>query len=258
MNNLCKDIYNHIFSFLTHKELINLMAVSKSFYIFIDNLKLPNVDFYTACQNGYYLNIRKLGIKNFNLNKALYFASKGGHKPIINLLIKNGANNWVLAFKGACKCGNKDLIEFMYLNIVKDYNTIIEQLNNCKNVKLKNYISKYLIEFLDDDSLDWLIEKYLDIWNIGLYYVCKMGHRDLIDYMIENGANYLERGIAGACKGGYKDIIDYLIKQDGYIWALALYYACQSGNKNIIEYIINIIQGFGHDYNYVLEGACKI
>jgi len=78
MDNLYNDIYNYIFSFLDHKDLINLMMVSKKFYTLIDNLKLLNVDFYTSCLKGYYLNIRKENIENYIVDKTLFYACKGG------------------------------------------------------------------------------------------------------------------------------------------------------------------------------------
>ena len=157
MDKLYKDIYTHIFSFLSHKELIKLMLVSKSFYNFIDNLNLPNVDFYTSCEKGYYLNIRKLGLKNQNLNKALYFASKGGYMPIVKLLISNGANNWDLGFRGACEGGQQQIVDFMYQNIVNDYNKIIEKIGQ-----------SYLFE--DIKSVEILIAENL-ISGIGDYFM---------------------------------------------------------------------------------------
>src|SRR5579875_420955 len=257
MDNLYKDIYNHIFSFLSHRELINLMLVSKQFYHLVDNLNLPNVDFNTVCEKGYYLNIKKLGLKNQNLNKALFFATKGGHWPIDKLLISNGANNWVLAFNGACYDRHIDLIDFMYQNIVKDYNKIFEQINNCKDTKFKNFIYRYLPEFVNIKSVESLINDNLDIWNMGLYCVCKTGNQNLIDYFISKGANP-ERGISGACNSVYIDLIDYLITKGATVYDFVLYYACKSGRKDVVDYIIPKIQKDNIDYNYGLEGACKI
>src|SRR5579875_1017758 len=174
MDNLYNDIYIHIFSFLEHKDLINLMMVSKKFYTLIDNLKLPNVDFYTSCLKGYYLNIKKEKIENYNVNKALYFASKGGHKPIINLLIKSGAKYWELGLQGACEGGHKSIAEFMISNGAKNYNWGLT--GACKGGHR--------------DLVEFMIYNGANNWNWGLEGAYQGGHKDIIDFMIYNGAKY--------------------------------------------------------------------
>ncbi|MCW1309897.1 MAG: F-box protein, partial [Candidatus Nanoarchaeia archaeon] len=78
MEYLYNDVIIYVTTFLQQKDLINLMRVSKRFYNLINNLKLPNVDIYTACKNSYYLNINKYikSKKRFKINKAFTSACK--------------------------------------------------------------------------------------------------------------------------------------------------------------------------------------
>ena len=87
------DIYclKSILKESNHKDLINWRLVCKRFKNIIDDLDF-NVDFYTACEKGYYISINKyLKTDFFDYNKALKFAIKGENINVIKLLLKYGA-----------------------------------------------------------------------------------------------------------------------------------------------------------------------
>jgi|SRR5579875_1013617 len=128
MDNLYQDVFVYLLSFLSQKELIMLMRVSKKFYNTINNLRLPNVDFYISCLKGYYLNIRKwLQIKkSFDLNTAFFNACMGGNLDIVMLMIKHGANNWNLGLYSACKGGKRQIIDLMIQNGANDFYWALE------------------------------------------------------------------------------------------------------------------------------------
>jgi len=231
MEKLYHDVFLYILSYLNHKDLISLMRVSKTFYTYIDNLKLPNVDFYTACEKGYYLNIRKelKNIKNYDINKAFVFACKSGNIDIIKLLILHGANNWNSGLVSACEHGHENLIDFLCQKgaNIWDQATRVACRNGQKKIAKK--ILKYYPYCIDSafhgacegghiNLVNYLIYFGVPKWyigrisnmDIGLYFACKNGHKEIIKLLIKNGANNWKYGLQGAYEGGKTEIIEYI------------------------------------------------
>ncbi|MEM3858150.1 MAG: F-box protein [Candidatus Micrarchaeaceae archaeon] len=155
MDNLYHDVFTYILSFLSQKDLIRLMRVSKRFYNTINNLKLPSFDFYTSCLKGYYLNIRKwLQLKkSFDLNMAFLNACIGGNLDIVMLMIKNGANNWNLGLYAACKGGKKQIIDLMIKNGATDFYWALEGAtengaDELIDLMLQKSINTYVCSFI--------------------------------------------------------------------------------------------------------------
>src|SRR5579875_3260082 len=203
MDNLYQDIFIYLLSFFNQRELIHLMRVSKNFYHTIDNLTLPNVDFYVACSKGYYLNIRKnlQYIKFYDLNKALLHACKSGHISIINLLLKYGADNYDLGLYAACKYGHKDIIDFMISKGATNF----------------NFALRGTAEGGKKDIIDYIVENGATDFDRALEGACKYGHKEIIEYMIEKGSDNFNWGLYVVCKTLHvknkKEIIDLLISK---------------------------------------------
>src|SRR5579875_2228178 len=100
------DCIKTIFYYSNHKDLTNWRLVNKTFKYLIDNLEFPNIDIFSACENGYYLVVKKL-------------------LPTLN--------NWEEAFWCLCKSKDINLIK-IFINII--LNQDIDKLKNSiyKNV----------------------------------------------------------------------------------------------------------------------------
>ena len=57
-----------------------------------------------------------------NWNEGLRGACKRGNKEIVELMIEKGANNWNWGLRIACKGGNKEIVEMMIEKGADDWN----------------------------------------------------------------------------------------------------------------------------------------
>ena len=122
--------------------------------------------------------------------------------------------------------------------------------------------SKYIINYL--------IEKGVNDWNIGMCCSARNGHRDLVNFFIEKGsgsgaydltngmfnaasgghkelvdffiekvagsdANYWNKGMFGAARGGHKDLVDFFIEKGANHWDMGMYYAARYGHKDLVH-----------------------
>lgn len=191
-------------------------------------LKVPYDEFANACREG---NIEIVESTIFNSDKlldwngGLFKACLGGHRKIVELLIKLGAKSatlrsweglqakqnsrgyaggtaldWDRGLGGACLGGHKELILLM-----KDYG-----------------------------ATDW---------DSALYYACKGGHKDVVDLLISYGANFWNHGFAGAKHGNQKEMMLLMVFKGASNWADADW-----TEKDITSLVLHGIQNLGkHD-----------
>ncbi len=93
--------------------------------------------------------------------KTMENACYSGNLKIINILTKEGVDNWAFGLKGACKGGHINIINLMIKNMRYIFN---------------------LEDMLNDDEM-------LDVWNLGLIDASEEGHLELVKLMIKKGAN---------------------------------------------------------------------
>jgi ankyrin repeat protein len=92
-----KDLQNIVFEYVIHKASYIDYQVYKN---------TKNESYY-----GVYVSIEQ-GADDFEY-RPLFYACRGGHKKIVELMIENGAYYWNEGLEGACKGGHQKLVEFM-------------------------------------------------------------------------------------------------------------------------------------------------
>jgi hypothetical protein len=206
------ELNTFIFSKLPESDWKNFALINKQNYknyndnkeYLIKEIKTQQ-QFNDACLKGNIESIkqavaRRLLVQDnrkFNLNWGLGGACKGGHKHLVDYLIKMGANDWDYGLYGACEGGNKHLIDYMINRGANDWSFGLYSacIGGHKNV------------------VDYMIKMGADDWNRGLCGACIGGHKHLVDYMINKGANYWNRGLSGACFKGHKHLVQYMIEK---------------------------------------------
>ncbi len=151
-------------------------------------------------------------------NKGLTSACGYGHRDLVNLMIEHGAYNFDKGLYAACSGGQKDIAELM-----------IKKLNGRTNMN-----GRY-------------------IFNDALQSACHNGHLDLAELMIENGAYQFNWGLTVACIDGHHDIINRMIDLGADNFNGALKCACRRGHKDIVNLMI---EHGANDFNGGLECAC--
>ena len=156
----------------------------------INNYKeLINIMFLNVCRSGsrelVELMIRQ-GADDWN--EGLHWACKGGHKEIVELLIEKGADGWNWGLYGACRGGHKELVEFF-------------------------------------------IEKGADNWNFGLHGACEGGHKEIVELLIKKGASNKNSFVAVKSKHYFKKFFTKKLEQKKY----------KALNCSIKQYLIRII-----------------
>lgn len=121
-------------------------------------------------------------------NRGLRGACKGGHMDIINLMIKNGANDWDDGFEGACEGDRVDIAKLMVQKGATHFRQGLARA--CENRSLK--IISFLIEKKQIIQYDW---------RNGLALACIYGHLDVAEIMFKNGATHCTW-----CGSGHKNI----------------------------------------------------
>src|SRR5579883_1434989 len=170
MEILGHDCIKLILFYIPQKQLVKFRTVSKWFKNTIDNL-FPECSIYKACEKGYYINIINLLNKDYKRKKALYYASKGGYRDIINLFFKNDIKSLNKALFGACRNGDINMIKKFIDLGANDihwalYHAAIN--GNIENIK-------YLISILENKST-----------LSGFFGACKSGNLELVKFFNNN------------------------------------------------------------------------
>jgi len=114
------DVYQLIFAYLTQQDLLNFLLINKTFYQQIMKyipaklLKIQNNKNLEYCGNmNMIISIKLNTLTMIDWNKGLFGACQGGHKMLVELMIKKGATFWNWGLEGACRGGHKMLAELM-------------------------------------------------------------------------------------------------------------------------------------------------
>jgi len=177
---ICRDVW--IFCIGPKLEVISLIQlsrVSKLFYSYFgsndrmdkwrEKYKKETLIhcFSIACCEGdkelAELFISKLGEKT-DLTTKIFFASRGGHKSIVDFLISKGADHWEIGLFGASLEGHRDLVEFFISKGANNWNDGLR--GACINA------SKLLVEFF--------ISKGANNWDNALNYATSEEIKELI------------------------------------------------------------------------------
>ena len=72
---------------------------------------------FEACKKGDIDEINNLSKREVDYNYGLYGACIGKHKNVIDLMISKGANDFMLAYMGACEGGDMEIIKNIFQRI---------------------------------------------------------------------------------------------------------------------------------------------
>ena len=150
----------------------------------------------------------------------LYWASFGGHKDIVELLLSNGADPDIkdeydiTPLYLASRNGRKDIVELLLkhgadLNIKDEYGITPLHLASDK-------VYKDIVELLLKYGADPNVEN--NGGNTPLYVASFDGHKDIVELLLKHGAdpniknNGSQTALHVASDKGYKDIVDLLKK----------------------------------------------
>ena len=175
-----KELLHLILNNLNIVSLLKSKLICKDTFI-VANEILCDIKFYIENkdtldlikENFIHINFA-IKLKKFdNWNLGLYYACKGGHLDIVNLMIEKGAKHWNYGLQGACEGGHLAIVNLM-----------IDKGANNWNLGLY-----YACEGGHLNIINYMIEKGATDWNEGLRGACFGGHLDIINLMIEKGAN---------------------------------------------------------------------
>ena len=107
-----------------------------------------------AARQGSRERVNELVRQGAYVNSGMYGAAEGGHKELVDLFIKNGANDWNDGMRGAAIGGYKELVEFF-----------IEQGANHWNSGMCG-----AAEGGHKELVDLFVKKGANDWNCGLLW----------------------------------------------------------------------------------------
>ncbi|XP_063925909.1 uncharacterized protein LOC135139554 [Zophobas morio] len=172
------------------------------------------------------LSYEKLGISRAEINSIteanhctpLVLASSGGHKQIVDYLVKSGAE---------INRSDKEGFTPLYLAAQNGHEEIV----------------KYLVKFGAE------IDRCANSGRTPLYAACQNGHQKIVEYLVESGVEINRPDNEGftplylASQNGYEEVVKYLVKFGADINRCSndsrtpVYAACQYGHRNIVEYL---------------------
>jgi hypothetical protein len=77
--------------------------------------------FHQLLKNNNKVAVWKNNIEQHSINWCLYYASRGGHRDLVDLFIAKGANNWNWALGGASEGGHRDLVDLFIAKGANDF-----------------------------------------------------------------------------------------------------------------------------------------
>lgn len=172
-----------------------------------------------------------------DLNRALYYAGKGGHKNLVYYYIYDGyrrfnklhkrrrQGEWSTAMYGAAVGGHKDLIDYCIANGANNWQ------DGLKGAAING--SKELVEFF--------ISKGANNWSDGLHGASVGGHLSLIYWFIDKGAVNLNIGLLGATKGGHLHLIEFFLSRVAVYSSMSecLEDATYHGHLHLVKFFMN-------------------
>ncbi|XP_067676346.1 serine/threonine-protein phosphatase 6 regulatory ankyrin repeat subunit A-like [Haliotis asinina] len=244
-----------------HKAVVELLVQQGANHSLTDK-RGDNILHY-ACQGGhvevvtFIISLRTFDINCGGLNKQTPFMAAGrhGHKDVVELLVKNGANlslrdahsNNILHL--ACGRGRVEVVKYVISLNTVDINS---WGNNKKTPIMVAGRSGHteVIRLLVKNGADLsLRDAHGD--NI-LYYACLGGHVEVVKYVVsKNRVDINSRGkdrktpvmVAGA--RGHKDVVELLVKYGANLSLRdahgdnILYFACLGGHVEVVKYVVS-------------------
>jgi len=110
--------------------------------------------------------------RSSRLNKGLYYACKGGHVAIIELLISRGANDIESGMSGACESGHLAIVKLMISKGAHDWNWALGTACRFGHIAIVQFML-----FQGAQNLEW-----------GLRRACEGGHLAIVELLISKGA----------------------------------------------------------------------
>ena len=137
MDLLPVEIVNEILIKVNKITLYNASQVCKEWRL----LSLKQVtkimeagDFHKSYRQGDLLTIIRSRLNVDWINNGLLTACLGGHKPVIELMIAKGANDWNVGLYGACLGGSLAIVELMIAKGANSWNNglhdFVEEVTN--------------------------------------------------------------------------------------------------------------------------------
>jgi len=175
-----------------------------------------------AARQGSRERVNELVRQGAYVNSGMYGAAEGGHKELVDLFIKKGANCWNDGMYNAAKGGHKELVDLFIKNGANKWN-----------------LGMYgAAEGGHKELVDLFVKKGANNWNLGMCSAAEGGHKELVDLFVKKGANDFDNGMHCAVKGGHKEIVELFIKHGANNWNWGMYGAAEGGHKELVDLFV--------------------
>jgi ankyrin repeat protein len=194
------------------------------------------------------------------LNEALISATSGGHRDLVNELIRRGANDYNGALLKAAEKGYTDIVNDMVSHGANDYNEALLRAVFGGHRDIVNYIISRGANAFNEamelaainghqDIIDDMLQHGATSYNETMVEAARNGFPGIVNQMIDLGANDYNRAMANAAYYGHSEIVNRMLElgADNYNWALAS--AAIGGYPAIVD---QMIKRGANDYNTAL------
>src|SRR3989344_2578926 len=123
-----------------------------------------------AARQGSRERVNELVRQGAYVNSGMYGAAEGGHKELVDLFVKKGANNWNLGMCSAAEGGHKELVDLFVKKGANDF-------DNGMHCAVKGG---------HKELVDLFVKKGANNWNDGFFY---SKTTSLKIFFIDKGAN---------------------------------------------------------------------
>jgi hypothetical protein len=210
----------------------------------------------TSASKGHHFEVAKLMLSKLNHKDPgteLQCACHGGYRPIVDLLIAQGAKDWSKGLRGACVGGHVELAKLMISRGANDWNRGLREACYAGYVELAKLMISHGANNWQDSFQNACHARSCEC--IELIILASLGHG--IDF---------QKGLDVACHcGNYMSaefMFQYLqkIKFNQYDWNFILMHACAGMDKEVVELVISRgqAQGFQFDWSRTLNFANTI
>ena len=79
-------------------------------------------DIFEAARQGSLFRVNELVRQGASVNYGMYGAAQGGHKELVDLFVKKGANYWNSGMRGAAEGGHKELVDLFVKKGANEWN----------------------------------------------------------------------------------------------------------------------------------------
>lgn len=199
-----------------------------------------------ACKRGHYrlaqmiLNDLRRYCPYFDDERApMHEACQSGDLKMVNLIVSRYPevykSNLKSGFLGACRGGNRDVVDFMLKKSKAQHLTT--------STRVLNQGFRIACEKGHVELVRYLVSIGADDYNEALFHGCKSGNQELIDYLVSLGANNWNRALAGACKGGHLYLVKKFVDRGAKVTNECIINALDEHKYEIVEYLAGILKG---------------